>query len=109
MDLEYATSDYLNHYRDFISVFRDQFGEPLLNPFVTHPHMKNFYLVQDIDLRIQVDHVNHRKNHFVKKTEVILSTLMLKLHCLLQYSIVQTKVLSDGNKITQVKVILKDA
>ena len=56
--------------------------EPLLNPFITYPDIKNFDPNQVIDLGFRIDRVNLKEFH-LKNTNTILITDMLMLDYLL--------------------------
>ena len=42
-------------------------GEPLLNPFLTHPEMKSFCNNQSFDLGFQIGHIKPRKFRLFEK------------------------------------------
>ena len=73
-----------------------------MNPFIKYVDMKNTYPIQVIDLRFQVDHINPKKIQFLKNIE--------QIQQMLDYFIIlirhrEIKMVSDGNKITEIKVI----
>ena len=67
MDVEYVTIDHLNQHRDFNLFYKEYVVGPLLNPFISYPDMKNFYPIQVIDLRFQVDHINPKNCQLFEK------------------------------------------
>ena len=59
VDVNYATNDHPDQYRDL--KYEEYAKEPLLKPFIKHTDLKQFYPIQVIDLRFQVDHANPKK------------------------------------------------
>ena len=48
----------------------------MLNPFITYDKMKNYYPIQILDLRFQVDHISPKKIDFWKNMMIILLVLI---------------------------------
>ena len=65
VSITYVENDYLFQYRDIEIFYKDFIGEELLSPSETYPVLKNFYAIQLIDLRLQVDHENPKKNQLI--------------------------------------------
>ena len=57
VNFNYATSNYLDHYRGLKLIFRFCAKEPLLKLFITYTDKKIFYPIQIIHLRFIVDHI----------------------------------------------------
>ena len=64
--------------------------------------MKNNYAIQVIDLRIQVDHINPKKIQLHQEYRGATANARLFI-ILIRYR--ETKMISNGNKITEVIVI----
>ena len=77
----YDVSDYFDRYRDLKIFCKKYRREELSNPFIPYPDMKSKYFPKN-DLRHQVDHITPK---------------LFRLR--------QIEMKSDGNKITEIKVI----
>ena len=67
--MKFAVNDYVGHYRDPKLFIKEYFGEGLSNPFIFYPDMKNFYHIQVIDLRIQVDDKKPKRLNYSKNIQ----------------------------------------
>ena len=100
VNVNYTKNDYLDQYRDIKLFYKEHLGEPLLKPFINYTDVKNTYPIQVIDLRFQVDHIKPKKiQHF---EEYRANPANARLFLIL---IRHKKMVSDGNKITEIKVI----
>ena len=102
MIINYAGKDFLDQYRDFNLYYKEHLGEELLNPFISYPDMKNFCPKQVIDLRIQIDHINPKKIQLFEEDRNNPDNARL-FKILIRHRQIET--ISDGNKITEIKVI----
>ena len=100
--LDYTDNDYLNQYRDLKAFFQEYVGEPILSLFINYANLKNFYPIQVIDLRFQVDHISPKKIQLFEECRVAPANARLFV-TLIKHR--QIKMISDGHKITQVKVL----
>ena len=110
VDVDYATNDHPDKYRDLKLLYEEYAKEPLLKPFIKHTDMKHFYPIQVIDLRFQVDHANPKKlqlfeeyrgNRDKAHTDARLFTWLIRCR--------ELKIVSDGIKTTENKVIHHDS
>ena len=74
----------------------------LLKPFINYTDVKNSYPIQVIDLRFQVDHINPKKIQLFEEYRNDPANARLFLILIRHREI---KMVSDGNKITEIKVI----
>ena len=61
-NIDYATNNKLDQYRDLEKFFEECAKETLLKPFLTKTAMKKCFPFQDIDIRLQIDQLNFEKN-----------------------------------------------
>ena len=73
-----------------------------MNPFIKYDDVKNTYPIQVIDLRFQVDHINPKKIQFFEEYRADPANARLFLILIRHREI---KMVSDGNKITEIQVI----
>ena len=59
--VNYEENNYLEQYRDKKVFYKEYVGEQLLCPKISYHKMKNYYPIQIIHLRFQVDHISPRK------------------------------------------------
>ena len=100
--MNYEQNDYIEQYKDLKLYFRENIGEQLMSPFISYPDMKTKYPIEIIDLRHQSDHITPKK-------------IQLFLECggdpanssffLILIRRREIELISDGNKIIEVKVI----
>ena len=93
---------FLAQYRDLKLFYKEYVGEELLPPYVSYADMKNFYPIQVTDLRFQVDHITPKKIQFFEEFSQDPSNERLFV-TLVRHR--QIEMISDGNKIIEVKVI----
>ena len=82
--------------------YREYIGEPILNPPISYTDMKTKYPIEIIDLRHQSDHITAKKIQPFHEygTDLDNSRLFIKL-----FRRKEIEILSDGNKLIEVKVI----
>ena len=73
-----------------------------MQPYITYPDMKYFYPFQITDLRHQVDHLTPKKIQLFEKISEDPANERLFI-ILVRHR--QVEMISDGNKIIEVKVI----
>ena len=56
----YTGNNYLDQYRDLKLFYNEYIGEQLLSPIITNDKIKDYYPIQIIDLRSQVDHISSK-------------------------------------------------
>ena len=100
--VNYDENNYLEQYRDLKLFYREYIGEPMLNPIITYDKMKEYYPIQIIDLRFQVDHISSKKIRLIEEyddnpTNTNLYVILIKHR--------EIKMISDGNKIISVEVV----
>ena len=85
-------------------MYKEYVGETLLNPSINYIDMKNKYPVQVIDIRHQVDHITPEKIQLFEEFNTDLANVNARLFVILIRRR-QTKMISDGNKVLEVRVI----
>ena len=100
--VNYDENNYVEQYRDLKKFYRDYIGEPMWNPIITYNRMKEFYPIQIIDLRFQVDHISPKKIRLFEEyddnpTYTNLYVIRIKHR--------EIKMISDGNKTISVEVV----
>ena len=73
-----------------------------MNPFIKYDDVKNIYPIQVIDLRFQVDYINPKKIQLFEEYRADPANARLYLILIRHREI---KMISDGNKITEIQVI----
>ena len=82
--------------------FIEYIGEPLLNPFISYPDMETEYPIGIIDLRHQADHITPKKIQLFQENAADPDNARLFLILIRRREI---ELISDGNKLFEVKVI----
>ena len=59
--VNFEENNYLEQYKDLKLFYKKYVGDQLLSPIITYDNMKNYYPIQIIDLRFQVDHILPKK------------------------------------------------
>ena len=100
--LNFEENSYLDQYRDIKLFYKEYVGEELLQPYISYPDMKYLYPIQITDLMHQVDHLSPRKIQLFEDfsedpANERLFIILVRLR--------QVEMISDGNKIIEVKVI----
>ena len=98
----FEENSYLDQYRDLKLFYKEYVGEELLHPYISYPDMKNLYPIQITDLRQQVDHITPKKIQLFEEFSEDPNNERLFL-ILVRHR--QVEMISDGNKIVEVKVI----
>ena len=98
----FEENSYLDQYRDLKLFYKEYLGEVLLQPYISYSDMKYLYPIQITDLRYQVDHITPKKiqlfEEFSEDPAYERLFIILVRHR-------QIEMISDGNKIIEVKVI----
>ena len=102
VSIEYSSNDYIDQYRDLKLFYKENVGEKVFNPFISYTDMKNKYPIQVIDLRFQIDHINPKKIQLFEEYRVATNNARFYLVLIRHWEI---KMISDGNKITEVNII----
>ena len=98
----FPTNSYLDQYRDLKLFYKDYVGEELLSPYISYSEMKYRYPIRITDLRHQVDNISPKKIQlFIEMND---DPNMERLFIILVRHR-QIEMISDGNKIIEVKVI----
>ena len=100
--INFEENSYLDQYRDLRLFNKEYLGESLLEPYISYPDMKYLYPIQITDLRFQVDHITPKKIQLFEEFSEDPANERLFL-ILIRYR--QVEMISDGNKIIEVKVI----
>ena len=102
LSIDYASNDYVDQYGDLEFFYKKYVGEELLCAFIDYTDMKNIYPIKVIDLRFQVDHINPKKIQLHQEYRDATANARLFMILIRHREI---KMLSDGNKITEVTVL----
>ena len=100
--VNYTENDYLDQYRDIKLFYKECLGEELMNPFIKYSDVKDKYPIQVIDLRFQIDHINPKKIQLFEEYRADSANARLFMLLIRHREI---EMVSDGNKITEIKVI----
>ena len=100
--INFEENSYLDQYRDLKLFYKDYVGEELLQPYITYPDMKYLYPIQITDLRFQVDHITLKKIQLFEEFSEDPANERLFIILVRRR---QVEMISDGNKIIEVKVI----
>ena len=100
--VNYEENNYLEQYIDIKLIYKEYVGESMLSPIISYDNMKNFYPIQIIDLRFQVDHISPKRIRLFEKydpnpTNTVLYVILIKHR--------EIKMISDGNKIISAEVV----
>ena len=100
--VNYKQNDYIEPYKDLKLFFKDYIGEELMSPFLSYPNMKTKYPIQIIDSRHQPDHITPKKIQLFQEYTADPENAKFYLIVIRRREI---ELLSDGNKLIEVKVI----
>ena len=100
--INFEENSYLDQYRDFKLFYKEYVGEDLMNPYISYPDMKYLYPIQITDLRHQIDHLTPKKIQLFEEFSEDPANERLFI-ILIRHR--QVEMISDGNKIIDVKVI----
>ena len=100
--VNFEENNYLEQYKDLKLFYKEYVGDQLLSPITTYDKIENYYPIQVIDLRFQVDHISPKKIRLFEEydpnpTNTNLYVVLIKHR--------QIKMISDGNKIISVEVV----
>ena len=98
----YDSIDYVDQFRDLNLFYKEHVGEELLNPFISYPDMKTEHPVRVIELIFQIYHITLKKiqlfEDFIGDPDnARLFVLLIRQR--------ETQMISDGNKLIEIKVI----
>ena len=82
--------------------YTEYVGEVLLQPYISYPDIKYLYPIQITDLRHQVDHITPKKIQLFEEFSEHPANERLFIILVRNR---QVEMISDGNKIIEVKVI----
>ena len=97
----YEENDYIQHYKDLKLFYRIYIGEPKLNPLISYTDMKRKYPIEINDLRHQSDHITPKKIQLFQEYGRDPDNARLFLILIRRREI---ELISDGNKLIEVKV-----
>ena len=102
--MNYEEKNYIEQYRDLKIFFKEYIGEPILSPFILYPDMKTKYPIEIIDLTHQPDHTTPKKfqlfhEHGANPENARFFLIIIRRR--------EIELISDGNKLIEVKVIKK--
>ena len=100
--INYEQIDYIEQYKDLKLFFKEYIGEQLMSPFISYPDMKTKYPIEIIDFRHQTDHFSPKKIQPFQEYSVDPDNA--KFHLIL-FRRREIELISDGNKLIEVKVI----
>ena len=100
--LNYEQNNYIEQYKDLKLFFREYIGEELMSPFISYPDMKTKYPIEIIDLRHQSDHITPKKIQLFMEYDADPENARFYLILIRRREI---ELISDGNKLIEVKVI----
>ena len=102
----YNENDYIDQYKYLKLFYKGYVGEELLNPFISYTDMKTKYPIQVIDHRFQPDHITPKKIHLFEeyRPAPVNNPNSARLYVILIRR-TERELISDGNKLIEVKVI----
>ena len=100
--INYENNEYIEKYKDLKMFLKEYIGDLLLNPLLSYPDMKTKYCIRITDLRHQPDHLPPRKIHLLQKYGTDPHNARLILILVRRR---ENELISDGNKLLEVKVI----
>ena len=100
--INFEENDYIQQCNVLKLFFREYIGEPIINPLIFYPDMKTKYPIEIIDLRHQPDHVTPKKIRLLQEYGTDPYNARLPLILIRRREI---ELMSDGNKLKEVKVI----
>ena len=100
--MNYEQNDYIEQYKDLKLFFKEYIGEQLLSPFISYPDMKTKYPIEIIDLRHQADHITPKKIQLFLEYGDDPDNARFFLILIRRREI---ELISDGNKLIEIKII----
>ena len=98
----YDENNYLDQYNNLKLFYKEYVGEPMMNPIIIYDKMKDYYPIQILDLRFQVDHISPNKIRLFEEYDD--NPFNTNLHVTLKKHR-EIKLISDGNKILSVEKV----
>ena len=95
-------NEYIEPYKDLKIFFKEYIGEELMTPFISYPEMKTKYPIERIDSRHQRDYITPKKTQLFQEYSAGLEDAKF---CLILIRRREIELISDGNKLIEVKVI----
>ena len=95
-------NDYIEQYKDLKLFWKEYIGEPILKSLISYLNMKTKYPIEIIDLRHQSDHITPKKFQIFHEYGTDPDNARLFLILIRRR---ETELISDGNKLIEVKVI----
>ena len=102
--VNYTENDYLDQYRDIKLFYKEYLGEELMNPFIKYDDVKNIISYSSYWFKIQLITLTQREFQPFEEYRANPNNARLFLILIRHREI---KMVSDGNKITEIKVINK--
>ena len=100
--MNYEQNDYIEQYKVLKLFFKEYFGEQIMSPFISYPDMKTKYPIEIIDLRRQSDHKTPKKIQLFLEYGADPENARFFLILIRRREI---ELISDGNKLIEIKVI----
>ena len=100
--MKYGQNDYIEKYKDLKLFFRENIGEPILSPFIYYPDMKTKYPIEIIGLGHQTEQITPKKVQLFHEISADPENAKFYLILIRRREI---ELISDGNKLIEVKVI----
>ena len=100
--INYEENDYIQQYKDLKLFWKEYIGEPILNPFISHPDKKTKYPIEIIGLRHQSDHMTPKKIQLFHEYGTDPDNARLFLILIRRRDI---ELISNGNKLIEIKII----
>ena len=100
--INFEENDYIQQYKDLKLFWKLYIGEPILNPLKSDLDMKTKYPIEITDLRHQSDHIIPMKIQIIHEYGTDPDNARLSLILIRRREI---ELISDGNKLIEVKVI----
>ena len=98
----YEQDDCIEQYKDLKLFCKECIGEQLTSPFISYPDMKAKYPIEVIDLGHQPDRITPKKIQLFQEYSVVPKNAKFYLIIIRRREI---ELISDGNKLIEVKVI----
>ena len=81
--VNFEENNYLEQYKYLKLFYKEYVGEPMLSPIILYDNMKNYYPIQILDLRFQVDYISPKKirlfeEHDPNPTNTVLYIILIK-------------------------------
>ena len=100
--MNYEQNDYIEQYKGLKLFFKEYIGEQLMSPFISYPDMKTNYPIEIIDLGHQADHITPKKIQLFLEYGDDPDSARFFLILIRRREI---ELISDGNKLIEIKII----